>query len=320
MLQGGEVLINNNKTYMNRRDFIRKSITTGIAAGASFGIFRNENIFASVSSSEGYGLAAVKGGEPDIMFKKGIEALGGISKFVMKGQKVLVKPNIAWDLPPERAANTNPLLVKTIVKACLQAGAKEVVVMDHTCHEWTKAYANSGIEKAVKDAGGTMAPANAEGYYQNVEISKAKILKTTKVHEAILNADVFINVPVLKHHSGSKVSISMKNLMGNVWERKPWHRDGLHQCIADFTAYKKPTLNVVDAYRVMMRNGPKGLSEEDTLLMKSLIISPDIVAADAAATKLFGLEPDDVGHITYAHDMGLGNKNLGEIKIKKISL
>jgi Uncharacterized conserved protein len=219
--------------------------------------------------------------------------------------RVVVKPNIGWDKTPEYAANTNPLLVKRIVEHCLQAGAKEVLVFDNTCDQWQRCYSNSGIEKAVKDAGGKIIPGNNEGYYHPVNIPGGKRLNQTKEHEAILESDVFINVPVLKSHGGATLTIAMKNMMGIIWDRGYWHRNDLHQCIADFASYRKPTLNVIDAYRVMKQHGPKGVSLSDVTTMKALIVSEDIVAADAAAAKLFGLNPSDVDYIRIAQKWAL---------------
>lgn len=308
---------------MKRRDFV-KNLGLGILATSALNhlgaspIADLENL-PEPSPSGPFDLVAVKGGEPEVMFDKAIAALGGMSQFVKKGQKVVVKPNIGWDVPPERAGNTNPKLVARIVKRCYEAGASEVFVFDNTCDNWIKAYANSGIEKAVKDAGGKIVPGNTESYYKPVTV-KGHVLKNTSVHELILNCDVFINVPVLKHHSSADMSIAMKNLMGIVWDRRYWHRNNLHQCIADFAGYRKPDLNVVDAYRVMMKNGPRGVSEADVSIMKSLIVSRDIVAVDAAAAKLFGGSPEDVAYIKLAHDMKIGSMDLSKLSIHRISV
>lgn len=308
---------------MERRDFIKKSFTAGIAAGSAAAFGNYSNLFAYPYLSlfnKPYDLVAIKGGEPDVMFDKGIQSLGGMKTFVKKGQKVVVKPNIGWDAVPERAANTNPILIKRIIQHCFEAGAKDVYVFDHTCDNWKRCYSNSGIESAVKDAGGKIVSGESEGYYQNVSIKSGKKLTDSKVHELILESDVFINVPILKHHSSADLTISMKNLMGIVWDRGYWHRNNLHQCIADFVTYRKPDLNIVDAYFVMKRNGPRGVSKEDVLTLKSQIISADIVAADAAAAKLFNSEPDEIDHIKIAHEMKLGNMNLDELNINRIKL
>jgi uncharacterized protein (DUF362 family) len=306
---------------MKRRDFIRTGAGAAAFAGASlsipgFSILRGMTLPAPL-----YDLVAVKGGEPALMFDKAMEAFGGIANWVKKGQTVLIKPNIGWDVVPERAANTNPLLVKRVVEHCVQAGARQVYVFDNTCDKWDRCYANSGIEQAVKDAGGTLVPGNTESYYQEVDIPGGKQLKKAKVHELVLESDVFINMPVLKSHGSAKLTISMKNLMGVVWDRMYWHRNDLQQCIADYATFaKKPTLNVVDAYRVMLKNGPRGVSEADVSLMKSLIVSPDMVAADAAATKLFGNSVDDIPYIGIAESMGIGTAALDTLKINRVIL
>lgn len=300
---------------MDRRQFIKNSI----AAGTILSLPGYKNIFAKIPNAP-YDLVAVKGGEPALMFDKAIESLGGMKKFIKKNSKVIVKPNIGWDVAPEKAANTNPQLVKRIIEHCFNAGAKDVYVFDNTCDVWTKCYQNSGIEKAVKDAGGKIVPGNSEGYYQTVKIDKGKKLKETKVHELILESDVFINVPILKHHSSSKLTVSMKNLMGIIWDRMYWHRNDLHQCIADFATFSKPTLNVVDAYNVLTQRGPRGVSNDDVSNMKSLIVSTDIVAADAAAAKLFGVEPSSVNYIKLAAEMNVGKMELDKLNINRIKL
>ncbi|MBN1592893.1 MAG: DUF362 domain-containing protein [Candidatus Coatesbacteria bacterium] len=306
---------------MDRRDFIKGTIGGGILAGLAWNFGGYARLLAAPAKAPAaYDLVAVKGGEPDAMFDKAIASLGGIEKFVPKGSKVVVKPNIGWDVLPERAGNTHPQLVKRIIEHCLKAGAKKVSVFDHTCDQWRRTYTNSGIQKAVNDAGGSIVSGDSEGYYQKVSVPKGKRLTEAKVHELLLEADVFINVPILKDHGSSKLTICMKNLMGVVWDRGYWHRNDLHQCIADFASYRKPTLNVVDAYRVMKRNGPRGVSVDDVLLMKSQIVSTDFVAADAAGAKLLGIEPGDIRHIKIATEMKLGRSDLNSLAINRIKL
>ncbi|MEJ2506865.1 MAG: DUF362 domain-containing protein [Ignavibacteriaceae bacterium] len=303
---------------MKRREFFNKSFKAGVLTTTSLLFGKIPNLLAFPPDK--YDLVAIKGGEPDVMFDKAIGSLGGMKTFVQKGNTVVVKPNIGWDVVPERAANTNPLLVNRIIKHCLDAGAKDVYVFDHTCDRWNSCYSNSGIERSVKDAGGKIVPGNSEKYYQQVSISKGKRLKESKIHELILECDVFINVPVLKSHNSTDLTISMKNLMGIVWDRGYWHRNDLNQCIADFPSFRKPDLNIVDAYSVMMKNGPRGVSKSDVVNMKSQIISTDIVAADAAAAKLFGRDPQDIEYIKYASDMKIGEIDLSKLNINRIIL
>jgi uncharacterized protein (DUF362 family) len=303
---------------MNRREFLKKSARLGVMAGATFLISPYSKLLALDKPAAAPMLAAIKGGTPEAMFDRGIAALGGMTKFVKKGQTVVVKPNIGWDVEPELAADTNPGLVARIIKHCYDAGAKRVYIFDHTCDPWKDCYKTSGIEQAAKRAGAAVAAGNAQDYYQKVSVPGGDVLKTARVHELILSSDVFINVPVLKSHGSAGLTMSMKNLMGIVWERGFWHANGLHQCIADFAAYRKPDLNIIDCYRVMMQNGPRGTSASDVSMVGSQIISADIVAADSAAAKLFGTDPASIRHIKLAAEKGLGVMNLENVNIKKI--
>lgn len=306
---------------MKRRDFLRTSVGAGLAAGAALSLGSYDRLWAEGSSSARYDMVAIMGGKPEAMFDLGIQEFGGMKTFVRKGQKVLVKPNIGWDRTPEFAANTNPLLVKRIVEHCFKAGAKEVYVFDHTCDNWVNCYKNSGIEKSSKDAGAKVVPANSESYYQDITIPGAKILKNTKVHQLLLETDVFINVPILKDHSSTRITCCLKGMMGVVWDRGFWHANDLHQCIADYALYsKKPALNVIDCYDVMTKHGPLGVSKEDVAQLQSQIITTDWVAGDAAAAKMLGINPDDIDYIPIAHKMGAGNKNLESLNIKRIKM
>ena len=282
---------------MERRNFLKSALLGGIAGAVQL---KPGNLFAAESkeAQQSNDLVAVMGGEPVAMYKRGISAMGGMSKFVKKGNKVVVKPNIGWDKRPEYAANTNPDLVAAIVKDCLSAGASEVVVFDHTCDEWQACYKNS----AAKAAGAKIAFAHDEKYYREVSLPRGVRLKSAKIHESIIDCDLWINVPVLKNHGGAKMTMSMKNFMGIVWDRRFWHANDLQQCIADCSTYSKmPSLNIVDAYRIMTQNGPKGKTTEDVVLAKALFLSTDIVAVDTAALRFFNqfkeMRIEDVSHI-----------------------
>lgn len=305
---------------MKRREFFRRGIGAGIAAGTAMAMSPYNKLWGKYSTLQDYDLVAVKGGEPGAMFDRAIQSMGGMEKYVKRGQKVVIKPNMGWDALPERAANTNPQLVGRIVEHCLSAGAKDVYVFDHTINEWTRCYKNSGIEKAAKDAGGTIVAGNSQGRYHEIEIPNGKVLKKAHVHELILESDVFINVPILKHHGGAGLCVSMKNLMGAVWDRRYWHANGLHQCIADFTSAIKPDLNVIDGYKVMMKNGPRGVSVADVETRKFQILSSDMVAADVAATKFLAKNPEQIGHIRIAAEMDLGENDLSKLNIDRIQL
>lgn len=313
---------------MDRREFYRRCM--GFAAGLVSGRWLSKTALADQPqpapptsmemAAKLPDLVAVQNGEPDALFDAAIKAFGGMERVVKKGQTVVVKPNIGWDRPPEAGANTNPILVGRIVEHCYRAGAAKVYVLDHTCHEPEKCYRNSGIRQAALAAKAVVVFANDEKDYVEVDIPKAKILTKTKVHQLVKDCDVLINVPVLKHHGGAGLTLAMKNLMGVVWDRGFYHRSDLHQCIAEFCRYRLPNLNVIDAYRMTMANGPQRARPEDIQLRKSLILSQDIVAADAAAAKLFGTEPEKIAHIRIAHQIGLGTMELDKLNIQRITL
>ncbi len=305
-----------------RRAFLKKSAyLSGAAAGTlifnGIDCLFGQNIWASESLPD---LVAVKNGAPAAMFDTAIAKAGGMKRFVKPNQTVVIKPNIGWNREAETGANTHPGLIEGIVAQALDAGAKKVYVFDHSVDSGPKCYEKSGIAFAVKSAGGVMVPGNHEKYYQNVEIPSGKKLTSTSVHELILSSDVYINVPVLKHHGSSGLSLAMKNQMGVVWNRGTYHWKGLHQCIADFCHVRKPDLNVMDAYRITLRNGPSRASREDVVIRKSLLLSTDIVAIDAAAAKIFGKDPKEINHIVYGHEAGLGTMDLTRLNIAKVNL
>lgn len=306
---------------MNRRDFFRESFKFLGTAASTYLLGKASHLAGAPQNLTNLpDLVAIKGAAPDVLFDQAIAQFGGMSQFVRKGQKVLVKPNIGWSQTPDKAANTNPKLVKRIIEHCVAAGASKVYAFDNTCNYWEDSYRISGIASAVKEGGGVIVPGHKESYYHPVKISGAKTLTHTKIHELYLEADVIINVPILKNHSSADLTIAMKNLMGVVWDRWFYHSNGLHQCIADFCLYRKPTLNVVDAYAVLTRHGPRGGSIHDVALKKMLLISPDIVAIDSAACRILDKNPQIVQHIQIGHEQKVGNMDLNKLKIKRMVL
>ena len=312
---------------MDRREFLKALAVAGAAATIKMS-GPMEVLAQTVQNSmtgSNYDLVAVMGGEPVDMFRKAISEIGGMGRFVKAGQKVVVKPNIGWDKTPELAGNTNPDLVAEIIRQCFTAGAKEVVVFDHTCADWRKCYKNSGIEDAATAAGAKVVPAHEESYYREIDLPKAKSLKKAMVHKALLDSDVWINVPILKNHGGAKMTIAMKNHMGIVWDRGYFHKNDLQQCIADICTMDKPAvLNVVDAYRVMKTNGPRGKSAADVVTPKGLFLSTDIVAVDTAATKFFNqiesMPLDVVGHLSKGEELEVGTMAIDKLKVKRIKM
>lgn len=305
---------------MDRREFIKSVAAAAAVTAVSARMSKAAQALEAVSTENAAApdLVAVRNGEPDKMFRKGIEALGGMKRFVKPGQKVIIKPNVSFDASPEYGSNTNPALVEEIVRQALAAGASEVGVFDHTLNNWRSSYKNSGIQDAVIRAGGKMLPANDEELYENRSDARAQKLTETAVFKPLLDADVIINVPVLKNHGGAKMSCAIKNLMGCVWDRRAMHRNDLNQSIAEMLLYMKPALNIVDAYRVMIANGPRGTGLEDVEVIKYQLISPDPVAADAVAAQIMGYKQNDIPYIKIARDLGFGQSDLKKLKISRM--
>ncbi|MBI5240240.1 MAG: DUF362 domain-containing protein [Elusimicrobia bacterium] len=265
-------------------------------------------------------LAAVRDGSPAQMFDAGIRALGGLGRFVKKGGTVLVKPNIGWDKTPSEGATTNPDLVGRIVAAAYEAGAKKVYCFDHSVNREADCHRRSGIADAVRKNGGEMRSGEDEKAYRKAAIPGGRILKEALVHELYLDCGAIINVPILKSHGGGRMTAALKNLMGVVWDRRFWHREDLQACIAEFPLLRKPDLNVIDAFLVMMENGPYGATTEDLDMKKMQLLSADPVLADSAAAKVLGREPASVLYLKRAAELGLGSMDLKRAAIKRISL
>ena len=313
---------------MNRRDFLKSA-----AAIAAFGVvFRvagapKKNVAPKTGGP--VDLVAIRGGEPEDMFDRAIGELGGMKAFVKKGQTVVVKPNIGWDRSPELAANTNPKLIERIVKRCYEAGAKQVYVFDTTCNRWDLCYKNSGIAEAAKAAGATVIGGDSssdrnylEKNYSKVTVPNAKRLKNPLVHRLIQECDVFINVPVLKHHGGAQMTAAMKNLMGTVSKstQRFFHQNDLNRCIAEIGTFRKPDLNVIDAYRVMTKRGPRGVDSSDIRLIKYQLLGRDMEALDTAAAAVIGFDPRRIGYIAIGETLGLGTRNLKRLNVKRIKV
>jgi uncharacterized protein (DUF362 family) len=265
-------------------------------------------------------LVIARNGDPEELVRRAIAALGGMEKFVSPGSNVIIKPNICVAYHTyEYAATTNPWVVAGLVKLCLEAGARSVRVMDMPFGGTAKeAYKISGIEEQVNAAGGEMA--FMPGFkYVKTDVPQGKDLKSLDVFDEILKADVLINVPIAKHHNLAGLTLGMKNLMGVIRDRTAMHRD-LGQRLADLSSLVKPTLNVVDAVRILMDHGPTGGNLADVKQLDTVIVSQDIVAGDSFAATLFGRQPEDLNYIKAAAGMGLGRSDLENLKIEEINV
>ncbi|MEN6435833.1 MAG: DUF362 domain-containing protein [Anaerolineaceae bacterium] len=265
-------------------------------------------------------LAVSRNGEPEIMVRQVIEALGGMNQFVPFGANVIIKPNICVAYHTyEYAATTNPWVVGALVKLCFEAGAASVKVMDNpfggTAEE---AYKISGIADMVNAAGGEMI-FMVNRKFIHTSIPNAIKLKEVSVYEDILKTDVLINVPIAKTHGLATLTLGMKNLMGTILKRESLHAQ-LGDNLADLAGFLRPALTVIDGIRVLMANGPTGGSLSDVKQMNTIIASRDIVAADSyAASTLFGMDPLSLSYITSGTSAGLGSADIHQLQIEEIS-
>lgn len=299
-----------------RREFLKAAVKGAslLALGAIISpqkIFRDtENLFAEAKEPDLY---VFEGTDYKKLIQEGFNSLGGIKKFIKPGHYVVIKPNAAWSRKPEEAGNTHPDLVAETARLCLDAGAKKVDVIDHTCDNWQSSFRISGISDAVKLAGGNMISLSEANSFKEITIENAKILKKAKVATQVLEADFFINMPIAKDHSASTLTMSMKNYMGVVKDRLPFHIRGLHQCIADIASFIKPDLIIMDCTRILLTNGPKGPGKVNVL--NKIIIGKDHVAVDSLGATFFGFKPQDIDHIKIASSMDIGRLDIENLNI-----
>jgi len=265
-------------------------------------------------------LAVARGSDPAAITKAAIAALGGIERFVQSGDDVIIKPNICVDYhPPEYAATTNPTVVATLVSLCRGAGARRVRVMDTPFGGTPEsAYAVSGIEEAVRTAGGEMEVMSPVKFVKT-PIPEGRDITEWEVYQDVLEANVLINVPIAKHHSLAGLTLGGKNLLGVILNPSRMHFN-LGQRVADLVSLVRPTLTVVDAVRILTAHGPTGGSLNDVQQTDTVIASHDIVAADAYATTLFGLTGASIAYVKAAAEMGLGTMELDGVKVEEINV
>jgi uncharacterized protein (DUF362 family) len=301
------------------------SIASPGGSQATEGVVETQPIETSPAADEATSIAypdmaVARGGEPEAIVRAAIAALGGMGRFVKAGDQVIVKPNICVAYHTyEYAATTNPWVVGTLVKLCLEAGAGNVKVMDYPFGgTFEQAYVRSGIQEQVLAAGGEM-EAISSFKFVSTEIPEGVDLKTCDIYDDILSADVVINVPIAKDHSLARLTLGMKNLMGVIRDRPAMHRN-LGQRLADLASRVRPTLTVVDAVRILTWGGPTGGSLDAVKKMDTVIASTDIVATDSYAATLFDIDPVDLQYVQAGVSMGLGRSDLDHLKVEEIDV
>lgn len=249
--------------------------------------------------------------DPAELVRRAVDALGGMQRFVSRGDIVAIKPNIGWDRMPVHAANTNPQVVAEVVKLAFDAGASKVIVTDASCNEPNRCFQRSGIWQAAYDLGATVV-LPAEHRFRSLRM-KGEVLDEWPVYTPIVNADKVINVPVAKHHNLSRYTGAMKNWYGLLGGRRNRLHQNIHVSIADLATFMRPSLTVLDATRVLLRNGPQGGNMDDARDMHQVVASMDQVAADAYACTLIGEKPANVEYLLMAQERGIGNMRYADV-------
>ncbi len=258
-------------------------------------------------------MAVLTGEDPAQLARAAIEALGGIRRFIARGDVVLVKPNIGWDRTPEQAANTNPDVVAEVVRQCASAGAKKVIVTDTSCNDPRRCFQRSGIAEAAQSAGAEVILPDPSRF-KEVDL-QGEILRAWPVNDVFLNVDKVINVPIAKHHSLTGATIGMKNWYGMLGGPRHQLHQKIHESLVDLADFVRPTLTLVDCYRILVRNGPTGGNLQDVLLKKTMVAGTDPVALDAYVAKAFwNLEVSDLPYLKMAASRGLGTFEFEKVR------
>jgi len=332
-----------NHNRMSRRKFLEIVGGAAVVGGLYALTFVDENAPAKLNVRPGFkptgnDLVVVEGTPKDYaaITERAIDEFGGIEQFVKKGDRVVLSPNMGWMRTPDQAAATHPDVLRTVVKLCERAGASRITCIDYTLDDWKLAFDICGAREAVKGTKATLLSPTEVQMYQDVNIPDAVPKKTregtdyTSIHHdnriyqklprEIIECDAFICIPIVKDHEAAAITISMKKLMGNIWNRKDYHRYGLHECIAELNMALKPTLIVADATRALQTRGPKGPGEVTT--PNKVVVGIDPVAVDAYCTRFLtvkGVTPDAVPHLVLANKLGRGEIDCDRLKVREIA-
>jgi uncharacterized protein (DUF362 family) len=300
---------------MNRRDFLKSAVITGAALTIPAGL---DPFLKTMDAAEKTDLVVVHGTPPAKITRAAVDSLGGMKRFISRGDVVVVKPNIGWDRTPEYAANTNPEVVATVVRLCFEAGAKRVKVFDHPVSDARRTYKQSGIAEAATAMGATVSFMD-DRKFKDMQI-KGLTLKSWPLYTEVFEADKVINLPIAKTHGIAKLTLGMKNWMGVMGGSRGRIHQRIDESLVDLAMFIKPVLTILDAVRILTDNGPQGGNLADVKQLNMVIAGTDVVAVDALGTTLFGMKPTHMACIRLGHQARLGSMDLTQMKIKRINL
>ncbi|MEJ2368631.1 MAG: DUF362 domain-containing protein [Acidobacteriota bacterium] len=300
---------------MKRRDFLRVTATAGAGLTLPGGV-RTALEAVENTRFRHPDLAVVKGESPAKITRAAVDALGGMKRFISRGDIVVVKPNIGWDRTPEQGANTNPEVVAALVRMCFEAGAKTVKVFDRPCNDPRRCYVQSGIAEAARAQGADVSFIN-DRKFKDTAIH-GEILSSWPLYRDVLEADKIINVPIAKHHGLAGLTLSLKNWMGVMGGRRGRIHQRIDTCLVDLALVLKPTLTVLDAVRILTGNGPQGGSLKDVKRLDTVVAGTDQVAIDAFGATFFGMKGRDLGFVREGARRGIGTMELSKLAISRI--
>jgi uncharacterized protein (DUF362 family) len=319
-----------NSVFSRREVLIKLLRVAGAGAGAAgLGVWLSEHSWRpetalAKAAKRGHTVAAdpdlpemaiIQGDDPTLLARQAVEALGGMRRFISRGDVVLVKPNIGWDRTPEQAANTNPDVVAEIVRQCSNAGAKRVIVTDVSCNDARRCFQRSGIAEAAKLAGADVILPEPSRF-KEVDL-QGEVLHAWPVFDPFLNVDKVINIPIAKHHGLTGTTLGMKNWYGMLGGQRNQLHQKIHESLVDLADFVRPTLTIIDCYRILVRNGPTGGNLEDVLLKKTLVAGTDPVALDAYVAKAYwNMEVDALPYLKMAASRGLGTYQFEKVRTR----
>ncbi len=306
-----------------RRDFITKML--GMAVGLFSGHFFHPFTRALMAQnrSDGSTIAVITGKSLSresiaSMLESGFKQMGGIDRFIKKGMRVVIKPNIGWNSTPEQAHNTNPDLVETVAKMCIRRGAT-VTIFDRSVNSSRMTYRRSGMIEAARKAGAAIEYVDF-GKFRDVKVPGGLYVDSLPVYTGILDADFVINMPIAKHHSSSTLTLAMKNLMGVIGGNRGYYHGNIHPSIVDFAKTVRSDLVILDATRILTAHGPNGGTAADVRELRTIVMGTNPVTVDAFAATLFNIEPSSLGFLNLASREGMGEINISRMNILRAAV
>jgi uncharacterized protein (DUF362 family) len=306
---------------INRREFIQKSAVIGMSSVLGGTLAKNIKL-----EDQSVNMAVVKGRDYFISAIKAVETVGGMKKFVPKNSKVALLPNVQSRHP---GTFTKPEIVRAAIRMCKEAGAKDIA-----CIGWLprRNWENTGMKKVIDEEEALLIITNQrdETLFKPAPIPKGMVLKEARIIRTFYNYDVFINMNIIKEHSGSNLSGALKNLMGinSPKSNLDFHKrigttnkddiSHLDRCIADLNTIIRPHLCIIDATEFVITNGPHGPGE--LLKPQKVIAGTDPVAIDSYGASLFGYNQKDILVLTKAHELGVGEMDLEKLNIKELEI